>query len=115
MPAKATVIYNSNDANVQNIIGMGCWSKQVKVQDMKGFYLSEHKPDYSKFEICSYNKLASISWSIIGEHNALNALSAYAVAKQIGLKDSVIEKAFAEFRGIKRRLEVLYKSEDNAI
>lgn len=112
MPAKATVIYNSNDANVQNIIGMGCWSKQVKVQDTTGFYLSEHKPDYSKFEICSdNNKPASISWSIIGEHNALNALSAYAVAKQIGLKDSVIEKAFAEFRGIKRRLEALYKSE----
>ena len=112
MPAKATVIYNANDANVQNIIGMGCWSKQVKVQDMKGFYLSEHKPDYSKFEICSHNKKpVSIAWNIIGEHNALNALSAYAVAKQIGLKDSVIEKAFTEFRGIKRRLEVLYKSD----
>ncbi|MFT5950593.1 MAG: UDP-N-acetylmuramate: L-alanyl-gamma-D-glutamyl-meso-diaminopimelate ligase [Francisella sp.] len=111
MPAKATVIYNANDTNVQKIIDMGCWSKQVKVQDAKGFYLGEHELDYSKFDICLNNEKALIAWNIIGEHNALNALSAYAVAKQIGLKDSVIEKAFAEFKGIKRRLEVLYKSD----
>jgi UDP-N-acetylmuramate: L-alanyl-gamma-D-glutamyl-meso-diaminopimelate ligase len=111
MPAKATVIYNANDTNVQKIIDMGCWSKQVKVQDAKGFYLGEHELDYSKFDIYFNNEKALIAWNIIGEHNALNALSAYAVAKQIGLKDSVIEKAFAEFKGIKRRLEVLYKSD----
>ncbi len=111
MPAKATIVYNGKDMNVQKIIDMGCWSKLVKTQDAHGFHIGEHKADYSQFEICSSdNKPASIEWNVIGEHNALNALSAYAVAKQIGLKDSLIEKSVAEFRGIKRRLEILYKS-----
>ena len=112
MPAKATVIYNGNDANVQNIIDMGCWSNLVKIQDAKGFHIGEHKADYSKFKINSNNgESASVDWNIIGEHNASNALSAFVVAKQIGLENGVIEKAFAEFKGIKRRLEILYKSE----
>jgi len=113
MPAKATVIYNCNDTNVEKIIEMGCWSKLVKVQDANSFYIGEHKADYSKFEIKSSDaKSISVDWDIIGEHNALNALSAFAVAKQLELEDSIVEKAFAEFKGIKRRLEILYKSED---
>ncbi|MCL4120031.1 UNVERIFIED_CONTAM: hypothetical protein GTU68_041255 [Idotea baltica] len=112
MPAKATVIYNGKDANVQKIIDMGCWSKLVKVQDTEGFHIGNHEADYSKFDIYSdSSEFVSIKWDVIGEHNALNALSAYTVAKQIGIKNSVIEKAFAEFKGIKRRLEVLYKSD----
>ncbi|QLE79878.1 UDP-N-acetylmuramate:L-alanyl-gamma-D-glutamyl-meso-diaminopimelate ligase [Francisella sp. Scap27] len=112
MPAKATVIYNGKDANVQKIIDMGCWSKLMKVQDTEGFHIGNHEADYSKFDIYSgSSEFVSIKWDVIGEHNALNALSAYTVAKQIGIRNSVIEKAFAEFKGIKRRLEVLYKSD----
>ena len=113
IPAKATVIYNDNDANVQKIIDMGCWSNLVKVQDTNGFHIGKHKADYSKFEIYSNDKKpVLVDWDIIGEHNALNALSAFAVAKQVGLEDCLIEKAFAEFKGIKRRLEIIYKSEN---
>ena len=113
MPAKAKVVYNANDTNVQKIIDMGCWSKQVPIQICEGFYLGKHELDYSKFEICSHNsKSVLINWDIIGEHNALNALSAYTVAKQVGLDDGQIAKAFTSFKGIKRRLEILYKSEN---
>ena len=112
MPTKATVIYNSDDANVQKIIDMGCWSKLVKVQDKKGFHIGSYESDYSKFDICSSkDESVLVEWDIIGEHNALNALSAFAVAKEIELEDSVVEKAFSEFKGIKRRLEIIYKSD----
>ena len=91
---------------------MGCWSQLVKVQDIKSFHIGGHKADYSKFELChDTSKSISIDWNLIGEHNALNALSAYAVAKQIGIEDCIVEKVFAEFKGIKRRLEIIHKSE----
>ncbi len=40
-----------------------------------------------------------------GRHNIMNALSAWRMAKTLGVKDSVIEKALAEYKGVWRRIE----------
>lgn len=40
-----------------------------------------------------------------GRHNIMNALSAWRMAKTLGIKDSVIEKALAEYKGVWRRIE----------
>jgi UDP-N-acetylmuramate--alanine ligase len=41
-----------------------------------------------------------------GEHNALNALAAIAVASEIGLDDATIRAAIASFSGVKRRFQL---------
>jgi UDP-N-acetylmuramate--alanine ligase len=38
-----------------------------------------------------------------GRHNALNAIAAIAVARELGVKDDIIRKALASFGGVKRR------------
>ncbi|MSP52080.1 MAG: UDP-N-acetylmuramate--L-alanine ligase [Alphaproteobacteria bacterium] len=38
-----------------------------------------------------------------GVHNILNSLAAVAVANEMGIQDSVLRRAFAEFKGVKRR------------
>ncbi|MDE4982558.1 UDP-N-acetylmuramate:L-alanyl-gamma-D-glutamyl-meso-diaminopimelate ligase, partial [Francisella tularensis subsp. holarctica] len=48
-----------------------------------------------------------VSWCLIGEHNAINAMCAYAVAKQLNISDEMVKDALECFRGVKRRLEVL--------
>ena len=40
-----------------------------------------------------------------GRHNVLNALSAIAVAVELGLEDAAVLKALAEFRGVGRRFQ----------
>ena len=40
-----------------------------------------------------------------GEHNALNALAAIAVASEVGLSDTAIRDAMAAFSGVKRRFQ----------
>jgi UDP-N-acetylmuramate--alanine ligase len=47
-------------------------------------------------------------WSvpIPGEHNALNALAAIAVASEAGIGDDVIRSAMAGFSGVKRRFQL---------
>jgi UDP-N-acetylmuramate--alanine ligase len=40
-----------------------------------------------------------------GEHNALNALAAFAVASEIGLSDAQIKAGLAAFAGVKRRYQ----------
>lgn len=108
MPSTAKIIYNAKDDNVQKIISMGCWSELVKVNSDLGISITKHTLDYSKFELCDINgNSVEVSWGLIGEHNALNAMSAYAVAKQLNISDEMVKDALESFRGVKRRLEVL--------
>lgn len=108
MPVTAKIIYNAKDNNVQKIISMGCWSELIKVNSADGVFIIKNSSDYSKFELVSDNSNSiQISWDLIGEHNALNTMSAYAVAKQLNISDEKIKQALEEFKGVKRRLEVL--------
>lgn len=111
MPSSAKVIYNAKDENVQKIIDMGCWSKLVEANSDDGVLMAKKASDYSEFQLGSSSNSIDISWDFIGEHNALNAMSAYAVAKQLNIADDVIIKALESFKGVKRRLEVLYHTD----
>ncbi|WP_150463735.1 UDP-N-acetylmuramate:L-alanyl-gamma-D-glutamyl-meso-diaminopimelate ligase [Francisella sp. XLW-1] len=113
MPSTAKIICNDKDENIQKIISMGCWSEVVRVNSDNGIKIAKHVADYSRFELCDFNdNNVEISWDLIGQHNALNAMSAYAVAKQLNISDEVIKNALESFRGVKRRLEVLSHQND---
>ncbi len=51
-----------------------------------------------------FRKITDVQISMFGLHNVRNALAAVGVALQLGIKDSVIKKALAGFKGIQRRL-----------
>ena len=46
-------------------------------------------------------------WAYFGRHNIENALAAMAAAQHVGVTPEVSVAALAEFRGVKRRLELL--------
>ncbi len=50
-------------------------------------------------------KLEGLRVPIPGEHNALNALAAIAVATEVGLSDDQIRTGLASFAGVKRRFQ----------
>ncbi len=43
--------------------------------------------------------------NLAGEHNVLNALSAIAIAVELALPDSAVQRALAEFKGVGRRFQ----------
>ena len=47
----------------------------------------------------------AVSLNLPGRHNVQNALAAIAVASELGLPDSAVQKALAEFRGVGRRFQ----------
>jgi UDP-N-acetylmuramate--alanine ligase len=51
-------------------------------------------------------KALDVTLNLPGQHNVLNALAAIAVATELGVADSAIVKALAEFRGVGRRFQV---------
>jgi len=48
-----------------------------------------------------------VTLSVPGHHNVLNALAAIVIATEVGIEDSAIQRALANFQGIDRRLQVI--------
>jgi len=57
-------------------------------------------------------KIENIQLGVPGFHNVENAIAASIVAKQVGVRDVVIKKALASFKGVKRRFEYVFKSKE---
>jgi len=47
--------------------------------------------------------LSSLRLPMLGEHNVLNSLAAIAIAREMGLSDTIIRAALSDFKGVKRR------------
>ena len=63
----------------------------------------------TNFELCRPQSRPSltINLNMPGEHNALNAAAAAAVATELGLPDDAIEKGLSQFSGVGRRFSPL--------
>ncbi|MDH5393765.1 MAG: UDP-N-acetylmuramate--L-alanine ligase [Gammaproteobacteria bacterium] len=61
----------------------------------------------SHFDVClpGRDSKISVTLSLPGEHNVLNALAAISIANQLGVDDEVIQRALTEFQGIGRRMQ----------
>ena len=107
VPSNGAVIYPASDVNLPDVVSRGCWGKQIvtgKDDSWRAVLTSE---DGSAFDCyCGAEKRATIQWSLVGNHNIQNALAAIAAANDIGIAMCDIEKAFATFENVKRRLEV---------
>jgi len=53
-----------------------------------------------------HDQLLPVTLNLPGRHNVLNALAAIAVATELGVSDTAIQKALAGFQGIGRRFQV---------
>ena len=58
------------------------------------------------------NKLGFVDSPISGEHNASNFLAAYGIASEFGINFNQTVRYFKEFKGVKRRLELIANVSD---
>ena len=66
-----------------------------------------HEEGLTRWEVWHEGELwAELEMSLAGEHNALNATAAAALAAGQGISKEVIQAALASFKSVKRRLEV---------
>jgi UDP-N-acetylmuramate--alanine ligase len=77
-------------------------SAQVRAENVRCVGTQMH------FDCVRQNGKASrlpIVLNLAGQHNVLNALAAIAVANELGVSDTAIQRGLAEFRGVGRRFE----------
>ena len=111
VPGNGLIVANGKDANIERLLSRGVWTPVAKFSATDrtagwfGAYDSIGKE--SRFTIFEQGvALGSGRWSLLGQHNLENALAAIAAARHVGVDLDTALAALAEFKGVKRRLEL---------
>ncbi len=101
------IITPSADPQVEQVVNKGCWSQRhtigLNCGAWQGVLINS---DGSAFDVIFQNrKVGVVTWSLMGEHNVLNALAAIAAAHTVGIDPATSIAALAQFQNVKRRLE----------
>ena len=77
--------------------------------DVRGINL-RHETGGTLFDVVHTDRAEGATWTVTdlrlpmpGQHNALNALAAVSVARELELDDAVVRRALGRFEGVKRR------------
>jgi UDP-N-acetylmuramate: L-alanyl-gamma-D-glutamyl-meso-diaminopimelate ligase len=108
VPASGRLVVNAREDSLQRVLAMGCWSEVVRFgarKEQPGALRARGEPH--AFDVLRGSlKIARVEWSLLGEHNQLNALSAIAAAEHAGVAPEAAAKALGNFQNVRRRLEL---------
>ena len=122
IPSEGLVIAPSASDAINEVLQQGCWTGIARIGQRNG--KRTHAKDNAERWSFASDKHASdgftvllnddpqgdIRWSLLGEHNKINALNAIAAARHAGVQPQTAIQALCEFRGVKRRMEVIYEA-----
>jgi UDP-N-acetylmuramate: L-alanyl-gamma-D-glutamyl-meso-diaminopimelate ligase len=109
IPGKGVVIKPRDDLALNTVLSQGVFSQ---VEDMafdgQATWRAELLTDSgSSFRVWHRDQaVAEVNWSLIGRFNVENGLAAMAASTHAGIDAQTAANALAEFRPVKRRLEV---------
>ena len=108
VPAQGRLVVNAREDSLRRVLAMGCWSSVARFGARKeepGTLRARGEPH--AFDVLRGSlKIARVEWSLLGEHNQLNALAAIAAAEHVGVAPEVAARALASFESVRRRLEL---------
>ena len=109
---EAEIIFPKDDLNISNVLNLGCWSKLIDYSfneqniNSVNFSYSSNKT-HLKIE----NEEGELDWSMLGEHNARNAMVALLAANRYGIKLSDGINSLKRFKGVDKRQDLLMDEE----
>lgn len=79
--------------------------------DLQGLNF-RHKGESILFDVSFEGHLyRDLEVNLKGKHNALNALAVFGLAIKVGISEDAVREAFSQFKGVKRRVEVVGESQ----
>ncbi len=115
--ATSLLVCNGDDEDCLECV-KDCKAKTIsfglnKGNDYQAIDISKNSSSCEKFTVVYRGKkLSTISLSVPGKHNMMNALAAFAVAHSLDINPDDIRRSLGDFKGVHRRFEVLYKTND---
>jgi len=110
VPPSGCIVANAGEASLARVLASGCWSARESFAHAAGggdWSVRALRPDHSRFEILQHGAaFAVVEWSLLGAHNADNALAAILAARHAGVPVAQAAAALAAFQGVRRRMEL---------
>ena len=112
-PSNGLVICPQQCLPLDAVLAQGCWTPvsrfSVSEQPVKGqFWAKLLCEDGSCFAVYDgVNCVGEVRWSLMGQHNVMNALAAILAARHVGVPPGLSLEALSDFAGVKRRMESL--------
>ncbi len=120
VPQNGLIVLNDDEENITDVLEEGCWTTQEVFsasadsshdtnnnKDKKGWTAEYINPDGSEFKVLfDGEEQGIVNWSLLGKHNVANALAAIGASRHAGVPAKFAIEALAEFKGIKRRMEL---------
>ena len=108
IPSEGQLIVPAGVPAIEQTLDMGCWSDLQRIGDDGDWQARKTADDGSAFEVLQAGQLvAELSWSLTGDHNVANAMSAIVAARHVGVAPVLAAEALSRFAGVKRRMQVL--------
>lgn len=101
VPSNGLVVSNGREATLDKVLQRGCWTPVERFGTDAGWQIDADNR-------VTLNGVAqgTLQWELLGEHNRQNALAALAAARHVGVPVAQGLAALAEFKNVKRRMEV---------
>ena len=119
VPRRGRLIVNGQDKQLAEVLAMGCWTPVERFGFDTGggadFDWSARlvAADGSAFIVLrAVIAIGEVRWPLLGRHNVMNALAALAAASAVGVDIAAVLPALADFRSVKRRMEVIGACDD---
>ncbi len=109
VPGNGQLIVNAHDERLTDVLAMGCWTPVETFGIGQGDWQARLiAADGSAFSVHHRDAwIGEVRWSLLGNHNVMNALAALAAAVAAGADAQSLFPAFAEFDSVKRRMELV--------
>ena len=108
VPSSGRLIVNARDEALARVLARGCWSEVQRFgtrREEPGGLCARGEPQ--AFDVLRGSlKLGHVQWSLLGEHNQMNALAAIGAAEHVGVAPEAACAALASFQNVRRRLEL---------
>jgi UDP-N-acetylmuramate: L-alanyl-gamma-D-glutamyl-meso-diaminopimelate ligase len=111
VPGSGLIVANGKDANIERLLKRGVWTPVATFSSTdsaaRWFGSYDSIGAESRFSVSEQGSARGTGrWSLLGQHNLENALAAIAAAGHVGVAPDTALQALAEFKGVKRRLEL---------
>ncbi len=109
VPGRGRIVCPADDEVVNATLAQGCWTPLTTLGDTAANWrFTAETSDLSAFKVHQRNhETGVVRWTLMGRHNALNALAAIAAAAHIGIAPGESCRALSQFMGVKRRMEIV--------
>jgi len=105
LPRGGRLIANGGDPALARVLARGSWTPIERFGPHQAWRHGEVTA--TGFDVAfEGGRIGRVEWTLTGEHNRLNALAAIAAARHAGVSPETSVRALAQFRNVKRRMEV---------